>query len=45
MVVYDDSSGWVSLAVNSGSLAGVCDLERGDAVALSPAPYQSPEAM
>jgi S-adenosylmethionine hydrolase len=34
MVVYDDSSGWASLAVNSGSLADVCDLEPGDSVLL-----------
>lgn len=34
MVVYDDSSGWASLAVNSGSLAEVCDIERGDPILL-----------
>jgi S-adenosyl-L-methionine hydrolase (adenosine-forming) len=34
MVVYDDSSGWASLAVNRGSLAEVCGIERGDPVLL-----------
>ncbi len=35
MVVYDDSSGWASLAVNSGSLAEVCAIERGDPILLT----------
>jgi S-adenosyl-L-methionine hydrolase (adenosine-forming) len=34
MVLYDDSSGWASLAVNRGSLAEVCGIERGDPVLL-----------
>jgi S-adenosylmethionine hydrolase len=34
MVVFDDSSGWIALAVNRGSLAEVCGLRLGDAVEL-----------
>jgi S-adenosylmethionine hydrolase len=34
MVVFDDSSGWAALAMNSGSIVDICDIERGDLVDL-----------
>jgi S-adenosylmethionine hydrolase len=34
MVVFDDSSGWAALAMNSGSIVDICDIERGDMVDL-----------
>jgi hypothetical protein len=34
MVVFDDSSGWAALAMNSGSIVEICDIERGDVVDL-----------
>ena len=34
MVVFDDSSGWAALAMNSGSIIDICDIERGDMVDL-----------
>ncbi len=34
MVVFDDSSGWAALAMNSGSIIDICDITRGDMVDL-----------
>jgi S-adenosylmethionine hydrolase len=34
MVVFDDSSGWAALAMNSGSIVEICDIARGDVVDL-----------
>jgi hypothetical protein len=34
MVVFDDSSGWAALAMNSGSIIEICDITRGDMVDL-----------
>lgn len=34
MVVFDDSSGWAALAMNSGSMIDICDIARGDMVDL-----------
>lgn len=34
MVVFDDSSGWAALAMNSGSIIEICDIERGDVIDL-----------
>jgi len=34
MVVFDDSSGWAALAMNSGSIVDICDIERGDVIDL-----------
>jgi len=34
MVVFDDSSGWAALAMNSGSIVDICDIERGDPIDL-----------
>jgi len=34
MVVFDDSSGWAALAMNSGSIIDICDIERGDVIDL-----------
>ncbi len=34
MVVFDDSSGWAALAMNSGSIVEICDIERGDVIDL-----------
>jgi S-adenosylmethionine hydrolase len=34
MVVFDDSSGWAALAMNSGSIVDICDITRGDMVDL-----------
>jgi len=34
MVVYDDASGWVGVAVNGSSLAAACGIVPGDVVAL-----------
>ena len=35
MVVFDDSSGWVALAVNRGSITDICALAPGDVVRLA----------
>ena len=34
MVVFDDSSGWAALAMSSGSIVDIVDIERGDVVDL-----------
>ena len=36
MVVYDDASGWVGVAVNGSSLAAACGIVPGDVVELEP---------
>ncbi len=36
MVVYDDASGWIGVAVNGSSLAAACGIVAGDVVELEP---------